>query len=97
MLKNRRNINLIRVTGGLSNSDCLCQKLADLLQLPVIREKQTEATAMGLAFLAAGSPPSWNPASEEQRFAPGNDNILQSRFNQWESAMNGALVNYRKQ
>lgn len=42
----------LRVDGGASQSDLLMQMQADLLQIPVIRPKVTETTALGAAYLA---------------------------------------------
>ncbi|MBL1277218.1 MAG: hypothetical protein COB30_014135 [Ectothiorhodospiraceae bacterium] len=45
----------IVISGGLSQLDGLCQRLADLSRLPVIRPQLHEATAKGLAFLLVSS------------------------------------------
>ena len=42
----------LRVDGGASVMDFLCQLQADLLGIPVRRPRQTETTALGAAFLA---------------------------------------------
>ena len=42
----------LRVDGGASVMDVLCQFQADLLGIPVLRPRQTETTALGAAFLA---------------------------------------------
>ncbi|HYO25864.1 MAG TPA: glycerol kinase GlpK [Lacipirellulaceae bacterium] len=42
----------LRVDGGASVNDTLMQIQADLLQLPVVRPKVTETTALGAAYLA---------------------------------------------
>ncbi|NRB37176.1 MAG: hypothetical protein HRU20_01765 [Pseudomonadales bacterium] len=47
--KVNRQIKEIHIGGGLSNLDGFCQKLADLSQLTVIREAQTEVSAKGAA------------------------------------------------
>ena len=91
MVENYQPISEIRVTGGLSNSDCLCQKLANLLKLPVIRSEQTEATAMGLAFLTAQSPDSWQLPANGKSFAVEEEFSLHERFNAWEVEMTRAL------
>jgi len=91
MQNNSANISTVRVTGGLSRSDCLCQKLANLLQMSIVRSDQAEATAMGLAFLTAGRPASWQVASDEKIFKAESDIPLQLRFDRWEIAMQAAL------
>ena len=42
----------LRVDGGASVNDALLQYQADILQIPVIRPKVTETTALGAAYLA---------------------------------------------
>ncbi len=42
----------LRVDGGASANDLLMQMQADLAQLPVVRRKNLESTALGAAFLA---------------------------------------------
>ena len=47
-----RKLTELRVDGGASAMDVLCQFQADLLGIPVRRPRQTETTALGAAFLA---------------------------------------------
>jgi glycerol kinase len=47
-----RVLDELRVDGGASVMDVLCQFQADLLGIPVRRPSQTETTALGAAFLA---------------------------------------------
>jgi glycerol kinase len=49
----------LRVDGGASVMDVLCQFQADLLGIPVRRPKQTETTALGAAFLAGRGAGIW--------------------------------------
>jgi len=67
----------LRVDGGMVVNDWLAQFLANALQLPVLRPRVTETTALGAAFLAglgAGVYPSLAAIAalwaEERRFAP---------------------------
>ena len=80
----------IVVTGGLSNSDGLCQKLANLVQLPVYRPAQCEATAMGVAYLTAGMPENWGVPSGST-FTSQEDATLHARFASWQEAMQAEL------
>ncbi len=67
----------LRIDGGMVTNDWLCQFQADVLEVPVVRPKVTETTALGaaaLAGLAAGVFPdlaafarTWR---EERRFEP---------------------------
>lgn len=63
---------LLRVGGGLSELDGLCQRLADLTSLPVLRADDPEATARGLAFLTHAHPSFDEPRARtfEPRPAP---------------------------
>lgn len=72
-------IRHIRISGGLSNQDLLCQKLANLSGLRIERTNQPEATARGIAWLAAGKPSSWVRTPSE-RFYPEEDLPLQQRY-----------------
>jgi glycerol kinase len=47
-----QGISELRVDGGAVNNNMLCQLQADILGIPVIRPKVTEATAMGAAYMA---------------------------------------------
>ena len=55
----------LRVDGGASVNDALMQIQADLLQIPVVRPKVTETTALGAAYLAGLAVGVW----------PGRDSI----------------------
>ena len=80
----------IVVTGGLSNSDGLCQKLANLVQLPVYRPAQCEATAMGVAYLTAGMPENWGVQSGST-FTSQEEAAIHARFASWQEAMQAEL------
>lgn len=47
-----KNIEAIRVDGGMSKNDWMLQFLADMLNLPVERATNVESTSLGAAFLA---------------------------------------------
>ena len=70
----------IRVSGGLSQLDNLCQKLANLSGIGVYRPVQTEATARGIAWQAAGCPMDWPPTGEGTTFTPEADPDLKERY-----------------
>jgi glycerol kinase len=76
-------VEAIRVSGGLARLDGLCQKLASLSGLVVQRPEQTEATARGIAWLAAGSPAGWSGEGKESTFMPGKDAKLRARYNRF--------------
>jgi glycerol kinase len=52
----------LRVDGGASVMDVLCQFQADLLGIPVRRPRHTETTALGAAFLAGLGAGTWRDA-----------------------------------
>jgi glycerol kinase len=79
------------VTGGYSANDWLCQRLADLLSLPVHRYAEPEATARGLGFLIARQPADWRGAAEVRLFAPTSDAGLLERFFAWLKEMKRAV------
>jgi glycerol kinase len=67
----------LRVDGGASVNDGLLQHQADIMQLPVVRPKVTETTALGAAYLAGLATGVWKTRDEiahhwqvDQRFEP---------------------------
>jgi len=78
------------VTGGLAATDALCQRLADLIQIPVLRPAECEATARGIAALSLGLPSQWSHTAMS-RFTPKINPALGERYQKWSSAMNAAL------
>ena len=77
----------IRITGGLSRINGLCQKLADLTHLPVYRPAETEATAKGTCFLLTGMPAKWSESGKGKRFKPEIGKDIMLRYRAWEDAM----------
>jgi glycerol kinase len=67
----------LRVDGGASVNDGLLQYQADIMQLPVVRPKVTETTALGAAYLAGLATGMWSRLDEiahhwqvDRRFEP---------------------------
>jgi glycerol kinase len=77
----------IRVSGGLSRLDGLCRRLASLNGVPVHRRDDPEASARGIAYLAAGRPAQWNRDTGEDVFAPYADPDLRDRYRRWRALM----------
>jgi glycerol kinase len=74
----------IVVSGGLSQQDGLCQRIADLSGCTVIRPFGHEATARGLACLLADQPDDWQKGkNEETTFKPLPNPGLEQRYGQW--------------
>ena len=81
----------IYISGGFSNADILCQKIADLTQTSVHRSANPDATLQGIACMAAAIPDSWNEAIQEDIFKPHvNPNVIK-KFKAWELAMDDWL------
>lgn len=77
----------IRVSGGVSLLDGLCQRLASLSGLPVHRREDPQASARGIAYLAAKRPPEWSTAGHEDVFTAQVDSGLQERYRCWRALM----------
>jgi glycerol kinase len=81
----------MRVSGGISRLDGLCDRLASVSGLPVHRRHDPEATARGIGYLAAGRPARWNEdSSEEVVFPPRDDAPLRERYRRWRALMKEA-------
>ncbi|WP_461482710.1 FGGY family carbohydrate kinase, partial [Porticoccus sp.] len=81
----------IVVSGGLSELQGFCQRLADLSGLPVFRNPEPEATARGAAFLLADQPGGWQ-AGDFEYFSPQPNTELEARFKHWQVAMAEAMA-----
>ncbi len=88
-------IEELRVDGGASANDLLMQFQADILQVPVVRPKIIETTALGAAYLAGLSVGFWNNGSEiaevwqtDRVFQPSmlTDEVLRRR-SRWAEAL----------
>ncbi len=77
----------MRVSGGVSRLDGLCRKLASLSGLAVHRRDDPEASARGIAYLAAGRPAQWNTAPHEDLFPCAPDAPLAERYRRWRALM----------
>jgi glycerol kinase len=54
----------MRIDGGMTANEWLCQFLADVLDLPIERPQNLETTALGAAFLAGLAAGVWNSLEE---------------------------------
>ena len=77
----------LTITGGLAACDYLCEVLAEATQMTVERPALLEATARGIAYLAAGQPPDWQPVPIEKSFAATGKHPVLDRFDEWRAAM----------
>jgi glycerol kinase len=83
MQHHRAALARLIVTGGLAGSDWLCQRLAALTDLPVVRHVEREATARGLAFLVAKGATEQEQPIAQRTFPPERDTALLERFFAW--------------
>ena len=87
-------IERVYVSGGLSSSDTLCQKLANLCTLPLDRSDIREASARGAAWLAAGRPADWHSENDLQSFEPQTDTRLTDRYHAFIEQLELKLQNH---
>jgi len=88
----------LRVDGGASANDLLMQFQSDLLQVPVVRPRVTETTALGAAYLAGLATAFWKTRDEvrvawqvDRTFEPRMDPALaRHRRERWNEALNRA-------
>ena len=93
------NRTVLRVDGGMTQSDWTMQFLADILGAPVDRPRVQETTALGAAYLAGmhrdvypgfgGFAEAW---ALEQRFSPELDSdVRERRYGGWRDAVQRTL------
>jgi glycerol kinase len=88
----------LRVDGGASVMDLLCQEVADQLGVDVVRPRAAETTALGAAFLAGLAEGVWSTADEvadawavDRRFEPVADRTDPDvRYRRWNAAVQRA-------
>ena len=68
-------MNELRVDGGACANDLLMQFQADMLQVPVVRPKVTETTALGAAYLAGLATGFWKDRSEVRARVAGGPRV----------------------
>ena len=79
-LKQLQELKTIRISGGLSQLNGVCQKLANLSGVEIIRFCEKEATARGAAWLASDCPENWRAAPPERHFYPTAKLDLKKRY-----------------
>ncbi len=90
----------LRVDGGAARDDLLLQMQADFLQVPVVRPRVTETTALGAAYLAGLAVGVWKDRSEvarrwavDRRFEPEmSEAEAASHRARWLAAVRRALT-----
>ena len=90
----------LRVDGGASANDLLMQMQADLLNVPVVRPRVLETTALGAAYLAGLAVGYWKNEAEiakqwqtDRRFKPAMKSAARSRIVEgWDRALKQARL-----
>jgi glycerol kinase len=87
-------LSVLKVDGGASAMDLLCQLQADLLGVPVRRPVVQETTALGAAFLAGLSAGVWASKEEaagawtlDREFEPGDGGPPERDYRDWRRAV----------
>lgn len=80
-------VNRLQISGGLARFNGLCQRLADLTLRPVYRPAETEATARGIAWLAAGCPSHWPKPGRGRVFRPQANQRLLERYRKFRQVL----------
>jgi glycerol kinase len=82
----------IQLSGGLAQLDGLCQRLADITGLRILRNRQIEATARGVAWLLADAEGlGWADAASDV-FTPQSNPGCRMRLARWREEMHKALA-----
>jgi len=88
----------LRVDGGASANDLLMRLQADLLNVPVVRPKVAETTALGAAYLAGLAVGYWKSQADiarqwqvDKRFTPAMKTATRNRIaKEWQRALGRA-------
>ena len=86
-------IQELRVDGGATVNDTLMQFQSDILQIPLVRPKVLETTALGAAYLAGLATGFWN-GTEDLSLQWQEDKRFEPKMSADESA--GYLKNWNK-
>ena len=93
------DLSELRVDGGATRNDALLQFQADILQIPVVRSKTAETTALGAAYLAGLAVGFWKDKAElaqhwqaDRRFEPQmSPNEADDMTERWHEAVGRSL------
>lgn len=88
--------SFLKADGGAAKNNFLLQFQADLLQMPVTRSSQLEATALGVAYLAGLSIGIWKSFEDIQKNWKPDELFLpktnrESEYKKWKEAVKRAL------
>lgn len=80
--KHQPELSSLALSGGLSNSRELCQRLADLSGMQVLLADSHEATALGMAYCMSQRKAFW-PAAPSTMIMPRPQTLLTQRYRRW--------------
>lgn len=89
-------MSLIRVDGGVSQNDFVCQTIADITGLPVERAVNSDSSAIGVGFVAGLSSGIWKSRAELMKMRkidrvfspdPKHTEVMVKRMDAWERAL----------
>ena len=86
----------ILIGGGLARLDGLCQRLADLSGITVIRHLVHETTARGLAYLLTDFASTFSESNRVCYFNPQDNTRLSSRYRLWRETLLSRLESERE-
>jgi glycerol kinase len=94
-----RPLEELRVDGGMTRNDALMQFQADILDIPVVRPRVVETTALGAAYAAGLAVGVWADRDElraqwqeDRRFEPRMDADERARrYRQWKKAVSKSI------
>jgi glycerol kinase len=94
------NIKELRVDGGATANNLLMQFQSDILQVPVVRPKVVETTALGAAYLAGLAVGYWKSVDDiqqqwqvDKKFIPSMDDAKKNDLLKgWQRAVNASIA-----
>lgn len=89
-------IQKIYISGGLSRAAGVCQRLADLSGVTVLRSENSDATLQGIAYTVAGFPDKWSESAHDECFYSQPNHALRQSFAIWQQAMTNWLTTGNK-
>jgi glycerol kinase len=100
-----RRLHALRVDGGMARNAWFLQCQADVLGLPVEQSAQSEATALGAAYLAGLSAGVWSGTeelrglnSERRSFEPKlAEEERRQRLSRWQRAVRAVIAYYQEE